>query len=83
MIRYYEFESSVQSAATADFDAWKHLLPAIPIAFRVRFLYVLRRHFHLPDAFDIVMSSQSLTDERFEDFLRNATQSHPYLYCKE
>lgn len=82
MIRYYQFETSVQETA-ADFDDWKHLLPAVPIAFRLRFLYVIDNHFHLPDAFDIVMSSQSLSDDRFEEFLTTARKSETYLYCKE
>lgn len=83
MIRYQEFEASVKSIAP-DFEEWRHLLPAIPIAFRLRLVYVLHQDFRLPDAFDIVISSQNLTDDKFEDFLAEARLSNTFLHtaCK-
>lgn len=71
MIRYVEFETAVQELTSQFFD-WRHLLPVIPIAFRLRFISVLKKQFSIPDAYDIVMASQTLTDEKFHEFLANA-----------
>jgi hypothetical protein len=79
MIRYIEFESAVAGVAP-QFTGWKHLLPAIPIAHRPRFIHVLKKDFEIPDAFDIIMSSLGLTDDKFEDFLHEAINTRHHIH---
>jgi hypothetical protein len=81
MIRYIEFESAVGGVAP-EFTDWKHLLPAIPIAHRLRFIHVLKKKIEIPDAFDIVMSSLGLTDDKFEDFLLEAVNTRHHVHIK-
>ena len=78
MIRYIEFETAV-SAVARQFADWRHLLAAVPIAHRLRFIHVLKKDFDMPDAFDIVMSSLGLTDDKFEDFLLEAIDNKHHL----
>lgn len=71
MIKYKEFEESVKNITT-DFEGWKYLLPSVPLAHRGRFVTVLKAGFDMPTAFDYVMTSMTLNEERFLSFLAEA-----------
>ncbi|MEZ5017022.1 MAG: hypothetical protein R2800_08205 [Flavipsychrobacter sp.] len=72
MLQYEDFESNILAITGSLFYKWRHLLPAIPLAHRQRFLLAINKGFRLPQAYDFVMTSQTIHDDEFEDFLRQA-----------
>jgi hypothetical protein len=73
MIKYEEFERATKDIAD-DYDNWLHLLPAIPLAHRPRFIGVIKRGIDIPTAFDYIMCSQRLNEDKFNEFLDNAIE---------
>lgn len=80
MIKYKEFEETVQRIASA-FESWKHLLPAVPIAHRNRFLTALKAGADIPTAFDYTMTSLTLHEDKFLSFLEEATRQQQSMYA--
>lgn len=69
MLQYKEFEITIKSGTGDDFNKWKHLLPVIPLAFRYRYIITLEAGFDMPTAFDLVMTSQTLMDDGYFQYL--------------
>lgn len=85
MLHYEDFEQVIKAEAEREFELWRHILPAIPTAYRYRFAYTIKKGMTLPLAFDLVMLSQSLKDNAFEDFLNDAISAkleHPETLSK-
>lgn len=73
MIKYEEFERAVKDISE-NYSNWLHLLPAVPLAYRQRFISVIKRGVDVPSAFDYIMCSLRLTDDMFTSFLEEALQ---------
>ncbi|RYD55802.1 MAG: hypothetical protein EOP56_14660 [Sphingobacteriales bacterium] len=80
MIQYKEFEETVQKNSST-FEAWKHLLPAVPLAHRSRFITALKTGADIPTAFDYIMTSLTLREDKFLNFLEEATQKRISMYA--
>lgn len=72
MLHYERFQETVFKEAGEGAAEWKHILPAIPIAHRLRFMYTLRKGFSIPACFDMVMLSQTLADKDYDLFVQQA-----------
>lgn len=72
MLHYERFQETVFKEAGEGAAEWKHILPAIPIAHRLRFMYTLRKGFSIPSCFDMVMLSQTLADKDYDLFVQQA-----------
>ena len=72
MLHYEDFQKTVMELNERDFEQWKHLLPAVPLAHRYRYLKAIEKGFSLPKSFDYVMSSLSIKDDEFSSFLQQA-----------
>ncbi len=72
MLQYEEFESNVLAVAGKLFYKWRHLLPVVPLAHRHRFMVTLKKGFRIPQAFDFVMTSQTIHDDEYHSFLAQA-----------
>lgn len=88
MLHYEDFEAAVMEHTGREFNKWQHLLPAIPLAHRYRYLKALEKGFQPPKAFDYVMSSLSIRDDEFIAFLQQAliskvryTESEPCVFA--
>lgn len=74
MIHYEDFQNeALEIAGSAGID-WKHLLPAIPIAFRNRYVQTLEHGFTIPEAYDMIMLSQSSNEQDYNLFLQKAIE---------
>lgn len=72
MLHYTSFEATVREVAPKDYGQWRHLLPAIPVAHRIRFMHTLKKGFALTDTYDMVMMSFRLADADYDLFLQQA-----------
>lgn len=72
MLRYEQFQEIIFNEVGSQAAIWKHLLPAIPIAHRNRFLSTIQKGFAMPDSFDMVMLSQKMGDVDFDSFVMQA-----------
>ncbi|HYD23011.1 MAG TPA: hypothetical protein VEB40_16120 [Flavipsychrobacter sp.] len=72
MLHYERFQETVLKEAGEGAAEWKHILPAVPVAHRLRFMYTLRQGFGIPAAFDMVMLSQTLADKDYDLFVQQA-----------
>lgn len=72
MLHYERFEETVLKEQGSDGAEWKHLLPSIPIAHRLRFLYTLRKGFSVVVSYDMVMLSQTLAEKEYSQFVQQA-----------
>lgn len=72
MLHYERFQETVLTEAGNGGQEWKHLLPAIPVAHRLRFLHTLRKGFSITASFDMVMLSQTLGDRDYDLFVQQA-----------
>ncbi len=72
MLQYERFQETVLSEAGEGAMEWKHILPAVPVAHRLRFLYTIRKGFSIPAVFDMVMLSQTLADKDYDLFVQQA-----------
>lgn len=72
MLQYERFQETVLKEAGEGATEWKHILPAVPVAHRLRFLYTLRKGFNIPSVFDMVMLSQTLADKDYDLFVQQA-----------
>jgi hypothetical protein len=72
MLHYERFEETVLKEQGSDGAEWKHLLPSIPIAHRLRFLYTLRKGFSVVASYDMVMLSQTLAEKEYSQFVQQA-----------
>lgn len=75
MLQYERFQETVLKEAGEGATLWKHILPAVPVAHRLRFLYTLRKGFSIPAVFDMVMLSQTLVDKDYDLFVQQAVAS--------
>ena len=83
MLQYKEFEIAIKSGAGDAFQRWKHLLPAIPMQHRYRYVVTLETGFDMPTAFDYVMVSQTIPDEEYLLFLDDAVEKRDKPKDKE
>lgn len=74
MLKYKEFEIAIKSATGDAFQRWMHLLPAIPMQHRYRYVVTIEAGFDMPTAFDYVMVSQTIPDEEYLLFLDDAVE---------
>lgn len=72
MLQYERFQETVLNEAGEGAIEWKHILPAVPVAHRLRFLYTIRKGFSIPAVFDMVMLSQTLADKDYDLFVQQA-----------
>lgn len=72
MLQYERFQETVLKEAGEGAAEWRHILPAVPVAHRLRFLYTLRKGFSIPAVFDMVMLSQTLADKDYDLFVQQA-----------
>lgn len=72
MLQYERFQETVLIEAGEGAMEWKHILPAVPVAHRLRFLYTIRKGFSIPAVFDMVMLSQTLADKDYDLFVQQA-----------
>lgn len=72
MLHYERFQEIVLGKAGSMATQWLHVLPAIPIANRNRFVYTIDKGIDIPQAFDMIMLSQSLPDEAYEAYVDEA-----------
>ncbi|MBW7914115.1 MAG: hypothetical protein H3C54_10590 [Taibaiella sp.] len=72
MLQYERFQETVLKEVGEGAVEWKHILPAVPVAHRLRFLYTLRKGFSIPAVFDMVMLSQTLADKDYDLFVQQA-----------
>lgn len=72
MLQYERFQETVLKEAGEGAAEWQHILPAVPVAHRLRFLYTLRKGFSIPAVFDMVMLSQTLADKDYDLFVQQA-----------
>lgn len=72
MLQYERFQETVFKEVGEGAEEWKHILPAVPVAHRLRFLYTLRKGFSIPAVFDMVMLSQTLADKDYDLFVQQA-----------
>ena len=72
MLQYESFENSIKAVSGKLFAEWRHLLPAVPLAFRHRFLETVKKGFTLAKSFDMIMLSQTLADAAYEEFVNQA-----------
>lgn len=72
MLQYERFQETVLKEVGVGAEEWKHILPAVPVAHRLRFLYTLRKGFSIPAVFDMVMLSQTLADKDYDLFVQQA-----------
>lgn len=72
MIKYEKFEATILAEGGEHAKTWKHLLPAIPLAHRLRFLFTVRKGFNIPASFDMIMLSQTLGEAAYEEFVQQA-----------
>lgn len=72
MLQYERFQETVLKEGGQGAVEWKHILPAVPIAHRMRFLFTLRKGFSIPAVFDMVMLSQTLGDKDYDLFVQQA-----------
>lgn len=76
MLHYEKFQVVVLREVGEDcVGEWKHLLPAIPVAHRLRFLHTIRQGFSIPASFDMVMMSQTIMDDNYALFVQQAQAS--------
>lgn len=75
MLRYKDFEQEIRAIAEDDFMRWVYLLPAVPVHLRKRFLTTVELGIEIPDAFDYVMTSQTIHEEEYLLFLQQAVTS--------
>lgn len=79
MLHYEKFQVAVLlEVDEGSLEEWKHLLPAIPVAHRLRFLHTIRQGFSITDSFDMVMISQSIKDENYWLFVQQAQAAKQY-----
>jgi hypothetical protein len=74
MLHYEVFEATVKSVSGEQYDEWKHLLPAVPVAFRHRFMNTVKSGCSITKSFDMVMMSQRLHDAEYAQYLEQALQ---------
>lgn len=72
MLQYEQFERIIITEFGNDAMAWRHVLPAVPLAYRPRFLQTMRRGFTVTESFDMIMLSQTLNEEAFHEFVQQA-----------
>lgn len=72
MLHYEIFEESIIDQYGDDARKWVHILPAVPLAQRNRYIKTLGKGFSLPRAFDMVMLSLKLKDEAYDSYLDEA-----------
>lgn len=72
MLQYERFQETVLKQAGGNAAEWKHILPAVPVAHRLRFLYTLGKGFTIPAVFDMIMLSQTLADKDYDLFVQQA-----------
>lgn len=72
MLHYERFQETVLREAGEGAAEWKHILPAVPVAHRLRFMYTLRKGFSIPAVFDMIMLSQTLADKDYDLFVQQA-----------
>lgn len=76
MLQYEKFQESVLAEGGERAQSWIHLLPAVPLAHRLRFLKTLREGFGVPASFDMVMLSQTMKEEDYDSFVQQAKASN-------
>lgn len=72
MLHYERFQETVLAEGGTAAHEWKHLLPAIPVAHRLRFLHTMRKGFSVPASFDMIMLSMTLGDRDYDLFVQQA-----------
>lgn len=72
MLHYEDFQETIIGETGDAGQRWLHILPAVPMAFRNRFLFTIRKDFSIPESFDMVMLSQKLPDSEYELFVEQA-----------
>lgn len=77
MLHYEEFEKMVLEETGSGGHSWRHLLPVIPTAHRHRFLITIGKGYRIPLAFDFVMNSQTIGEDAYEAFLKEALERKP------
>ncbi|MCB0697446.1 MAG: hypothetical protein KDC07_08790, partial [Chitinophagaceae bacterium] len=75
MLHYERFQETIIELAGEEAVKWKHILPAVPLAHRNRFMYTLHKGFSIPVSFDMVMLSQTLADKDYDLFVQQALAS--------
>lgn len=88
MLHYEDFEAAVMELTGDEFRKWQHILPAIPLGHRFRYIRALEKDISPPMAFDYVMCSLSIKDDEFIAFLQQAliskvkyTESDPCVFA--
>lgn len=64
MIGYSAFEEQVKQLCN-NYEDWQHILPSVPLELRRRYIEVIKRHVNMPDAFDYVLITKNIPDEKF------------------
>lgn len=75
MLRYKDFEAKIKTLSEDDFMRWVYILPAVPVHLRNRFVTTVEFGVDIPEAYDYVMTSQTIHDEEYLVFLEQALQS--------
>ena len=74
MLNYKDFETLVVGYEPMENEKWKHILPAVPLAHRHRFVKTYEKGFDIPTCFDLVMTSQTIKEKEYEDFLNKMSE---------
>lgn len=82
MLNYEQFQEKVFQVRRIDAEEWLHLLPAVPMVFRVRFIETLETGLPIPLAFDMITLSTRLNDEQYQEYLREAVKKKADLIKK-
>ncbi len=69
MLNYKDFETLVVGYEPMENEKWKHILPAVPLAHRHRFVKTYEKGFDIPTSFDMVMTSQTINEKEYDIFL--------------
>lgn len=69
IMHYEEFEKQIKQHKQFH-ERWAHILPSIPHRYHERYIVLLDNGFNMPDAFDLILASQGLTDDKFIEKLK-------------
>ncbi|MEZ5017017.1 MAG: hypothetical protein R2800_08180 [Flavipsychrobacter sp.] len=70
MLHYESFELAMLQLKGDTYKEWEHLLPFIPADLRYRYINAVKKGFSMPQAFDLVLSTTTVADHKFELLLQ-------------
>lgn len=76
MIKYKDFEQKIVDDDPMENKKWKHILPAVPLAHRMRFLKTYEHGFDIPTCYDMILASQTIQEKQYDEFLQQMVEKH-------